>query len=189
VNLAPHHDVTSLLLKWRKGDQEALDQMVPLVYGELHQIAARLMRGEREDHTLQATALVHEAYARLVQADVPWEDRSHFFAVAARQMRRILVDHAKARGRQKRGGGQHALTLEESIAVTPDTASGLVELDQALERLSQLDERKAKVVELHYFGGLTYDEIAQALAISPATVDRDLRFAKAWLYRELAQDR
>ncbi len=189
MNLAPHQDVTSLLLKWRKGDQDALDQMVPLVYGELHQIAARLMRGEREDHTLQATALVHEAYARLVQADVPWEDRSHFFAVAARQMRRILVDHAKARGRQKRGGGQAALTLEESIAVTPDTSSGLVELDEALERLNQLDERKAKVVELHYFGGLTYDEIAEALTISPATVDRDLRFAKAWLYRELAQDR
>jgi len=159
--------------------------MVPLVYDELRVIATRLMRGERADHTLQATALVHEAYARLVDAQVDWRDRSHFFAIAARQMRRILVDHAKARGRVKRGGGDRPLTLDEAVAVSGDSNENLVELDEALERLAELDERKAKVVELHYFGGLTYDEAAEVLGISPATVDRDLRFAKAWLYREL----
>jgi RNA polymerase sigma factor (TIGR02999 family) len=178
-------DVTTLLRAWRSGNQSALDRMVPLVYDELRAIAARLMRGERADHTLQATALVHEAYARLVSADVDWRDRSHFFAVAARQMRRILVDHAKARSRAKRGGGGARLTLEESISVAAEPTEGLVELDEALERLAQHDQRKAQVVELHFFGGLTYDETAEALGISPATVDRDLRFAKAWLYREL----
>ncbi|MGE0556216.1 MAG: sigma-70 family RNA polymerase sigma factor [Gemmatimonadales bacterium] len=179
------HDVTTLLRAWRGGDEHALDRMVPLVYDELRVIATRLMRGERADHTLQATALVHEAYARLVDAQVDWRDRSHFFAIAARQMRRILVDHAKARGRVKRGGGERPLTLDEAIAVSGDANDNLVELDEALERLATIDERKAKVVELHYFGGLTYDEAAEVLGISPATVDRDLRFAKAWLYREL----
>jgi RNA polymerase sigma factor (TIGR02999 family) len=182
------HDVTTLLRSWRGGNQDALERMVPLVYHELRGIAGRLMRGERADHTLQATALVHEAYARLVDAEVDWQDRSHFFAVAARQMRRVLVDHAKARGRVKRGGGRERLTLEESIVVAPGQTQSLLDLDDALTRLEQLDERKAKVIELHFFGGLTYDETAEALGISAATVDRDLRFAKAWLYRELESD-
>jgi len=179
------HDVTTLLLAWRKGDQQALDRLVPLVYDELRGIADRLMRGERADHTLQATALVHEAYARLVDARVDWHDRSHFFAIAARQMRRILVDHAKARGRVKRGSGERPLTLDEAIEISAEASERLIDLDEALDRLAAFDERKAKAVECHYFGGLSYEEAAEVLGVSPATVDRDLRFAKAWLYREL----
>jgi len=178
-------EVSALLRSWRGGDRDALDRLIPLVYDELKVIAGRLLRGERPDHTLQATALVHEAYARLGGAQVDWRDRSHFFAVAAKQMRRILVVHARSRRRAKRGGGAEQVTLEETIAVSAESAAGLLELDEALERLAAVDARKAEILELHYFGGLTYAETAEALAISPATVDRDLRFAKAWLYREL----
>jgi RNA polymerase sigma factor (TIGR02999 family) len=178
-------EVTSLLRSWRKGDSEALDRLVPLVYAELKVIAGRLMRGERPDHTLQATALVHEAYVRLGGAEVDWQGRSHFFAVAAKQMRRILVDHAKARRREKRGGGAERVTLDAVVAVSAEPVPELVELDLALDRLAALDARKAEILELHYFGGLTYAEIGEALSVSPATVDRDLRFAKAWLNREL----
>jgi RNA polymerase sigma factor (TIGR02999 family) len=177
--------VTTLLRAWRSGDETALDRMIPLVYGELRSIAARLMRGERPDHTLQATALVHEAYERLVGAEADWRDRSHFFAVAARQMRRILVDYARARRQQKRGGGKRPFSLDEGLAVSADANDGVIELHEALTRLTAVDDRKGKVVELHYFGGLTYDEAAEALGISAATVDRDLRFAKAWLQREI----
>jgi RNA polymerase sigma factor (TIGR02999 family) len=183
----PTADVTVLLRQWRAGDQLALDRLIPLVYEELRDNAARLMRQERPDHTLQATALVHEAYARMVGAEVEWQDRSHFFAIAARQMRRILVDHARTRGRSKRGGGLTQVTLEAAAPVQAEPATGPAEVDEALHRLAEQDPRKASVIELHYFGGLTVDEMAEALGISTATVNRDLKFAKAWLYRELTQ--
>lgn len=183
--MSDERPVTALLLAWRSGDRDALTQLMQLVHTELHGLAQRYMRGERQDHTLQATALVNEAYLRLVDADVDWKDRAHFFAVAATTMRRILVDHARALGRHKRAGVK--VSLEESVIVAADRTAELVAIDEALTRFAESDERAAKVVELHYFGGLTYDEIAEALDISPATVHRDLRFAKAWLYRELAQ--
>jgi len=178
--------VTAMLKAWRSGDAGALDRLVPLVHAELHRLAEGCMRGERPDHTLQATALVNEAYLRLVDADVAWQDRAHFFAVAATTMRRILVDHARAKGRKKRAGTR--VSLEESIIVAPDRDAELVAIDEALTALAANDARAAKAVELHYFGGLTYQEIAEALGTSPATVDRDLRFAKSWLYRELRED-
>ncbi len=179
------HDVTSLLQQWRGGDAEALDRMIPLVYSELRGIAGRLMRRERADHTFQATDLLHEAYARLIVVEIPWQDRAHFLAVAARQMRRVLVDHAKARGRLKRGGQAHQVTLESAALVQPEASTAIIEVDEALDRLAQQDARKARTVELHFFGGLTIDEIAIALEVSTATVNRDLKFAKAWLYRDL----
>jgi len=178
--------VTAMLKAWRSGDTGALDRLVPLVHAELHRLAEGCMRGERPDHTLQATALVNEAYLRLVDADVEWQDRAHFFAVAATTMRRILVDYARAKGRKKRAGTR--VSLEESIIVAPDRDAELVAIDEALTALAANDARAAKVVELHYFGGLTYQEIAEALGTSSATVDRDLRFAKSWLYRELRED-
>ncbi len=176
--------VTALLRSWRAGDREAFDQLVSLVYGELHRMAAQCMRGERADHTLQATALVNEAYLRLVAADVPWQDRAHFFAMAATTMRRVLVDHARGKGRAKRAGEE--ISLEESLVVAPGREDDLLAVDDALERLALQDPRAAKVVELHYFGGLSYDETAEVVGISAATVDRELRFAKAWLARDLA---
>jgi RNA polymerase sigma factor (TIGR02999 family) len=175
--------VTALLKAWRSGDQDALDRLMPLVYGELYRLAQGYMRGERPDHTLQPTALVNEAFLRFVDADVDWKDRAHFFAVAATTMRRILVDHARAHGRKKRAGVK--VSLEDAVLVAPDREAELVAVDDALTRLARHDERAAKTVELHYFGGLTYDEIAQALGVSAATVERDLRFAKAWMYREI----
>jgi len=178
--------VTAMLKAWRGGDAGALERLVPLVHAELHRLAEGCMRGERPDHTLQATALVNEAYLRLVDADVEWQDRAHFFAVAATTMRRILVDHARAKGRKKRAATR--VSLEESVIVAPDRDAEMVAIDDALTALEANDARAAKVVELHYFGGLTYQEIAEALRISPATVDRDLRFAKSWLYRELRAD-
>jgi RNA polymerase sigma factor (TIGR02999 family) len=161
---------------------------MPLVYSELHAIAGRHLRGERPEHTLQPTALIHEAYLRLVGTDVEWEGRTHFLAVAARTMRRILVDHARARARRKRDPAQAPLALDEPAAVGSEPSGQLLALDEALERLSALDERKARAIELHYFGGLTYDEAAQALGISRATLHRELRVARAWLYRELSQE-
>ena len=156
------------------------------MYGQLHAIARRHLQGERPDHTLQPTALVHEAYLRLVGSDTPFEHRVHFLSVAARTMRHILVDHARARLRQKRGGGAVQVTLHEGIeAVEAGPVADLVALDAALNRLASLHERKARVVELHYFGGLTFIEVAEALGVSPGTVDRDMRMARAWLSREL----
>lgn len=177
--------VTQLLGAWRSGDEHALAELTPLVYSELRRLAGHYMRSERAGHTLQATAVVNEAFMRMVDMDVPWQDRAHFFAIAARSMRRILVDHAKAHRREKRGGKNTDLTLDEALVVSAEPDADLVNLDEALERLEALDERKAKVVELHYFGGLTYDEIAEAMEISAATVHRDLRMAKAWLQNEL----
>jgi RNA polymerase sigma factor (TIGR02999 family) len=158
---------------------------MPLVYEELRQLAAARMRGERKDHTLQPTALVHEAFTRLVDSDVPWVDRGHFFAVAATTMRRILVDHARARGRAKRGGNVIHVSLEDSREDPPGPI-GIEALDDALCALAGFDERKARIIELHYFAGLTHPEIASALDLSPSTVDRDLRLARAWLRRELS---
>lgn len=180
--------VTRLLEQWRNGDENAVNELMPVLYSELRSLANRQMSAERGSHTLQATAVVNEAYLRLVGSDIPFQDRKHFFAVAARTMRRVLVDHAKGKNRQKRGSGQPKVTLEEALIMSPEPAFDLSNLDEALTRLEAQDERKAKVVELHFFGGLTYDEVAESLEISPATVHRELRMAKAWLYRELGDD-
>lgn len=179
------NDVTRLLLEWRAGDQRALDELLPRVERALHQIAARQMRGERPGHTLQATVLVNEAYLKLVDASVSWQNRAHLLAVAARIMRNILVDHAKARRRDKRGGGDVRVTLHEANVASADPEPDILDVEDALGRLGAFDERKAKVVEMSFYGGMTYDEIAEAIGISPATVDRELRMAKAWLYRDL----
>jgi RNA polymerase sigma factor (TIGR02999 family) len=180
--------VTRLLKEWGSGKKEALDELMPVVYQQLRKLASICLRSERPDHTLRATALVHEAYIRLVDADVAWQDRVHFFAVSARLLRRILVDHAKANKRQKRGGGVEAISLDEAIFVGPQTTGGIIALDLALQRLAELDQRKSEIIELLCFGGLTYDEAAAALKISPATVHRELKIAKAWLHRELTLD-
>jgi len=177
--------VTQLLRQWNDGNKQALDELMPVVYQQLHKLAARCMRAERPDHTLRATALVNEAYLKLVDADMAWQDRVHFFAVSARLLRNILVDHAKANKRQKRGGGAEKVTFDDAILIGPETHSGILEVDEALKRLAEHDERKSQIVELLFFGGLTYDEAAAALQISPATVHRELKMAKAWLHREL----
>jgi len=180
-------DVTRLLQQWRGGNREALDQLMPVVYEELRRLAARCLHSERPGHTLRATALVHEAYLRLMDADIGWQDRAHFYAVASRVLRRILVEYARTRGRQKRGGGEEMVPLDEAVVVGPEAASTVLDLDEALQRLAALDPRKSEIVQLLFFGGMTYDETAAALEISPATVHRELTLAKAWLHRELAQ--
>ena len=176
-------EVTRLLQQWRAGDREALDALTPLIYDELRQVARARLGAERAGHTLEATALVHEAYLRLAGSEVEWRDRVHFFALAARTMRRILVDHARSGGRAKRGGGAGRAPAEVLATLADDPGEDLLELDDALERLAAIDERKVRVIELLFFAGLTYDETAEALEISPATVHRDLDFAKAWLQR------
>ena len=183
-------DVTGLLVAWSEGEDEALQALLPLVYDELRRLASVALRGERSGHTLQTTALVHEAYVRLVGADVHWEGSSHFMRVAARAMRRVLVDHARKRKSQKRGSGAAPIDLDSLEGVLPGEArpEDVIDLDEALERLIALEERKGRAVELHYFGGLSYEEIAEALGVSPATVHRDLRMARAWLYKELQGD-
>jgi len=179
--------VTSYLRALSAGNKEALDQLMPLVYDQLHRLAAKCMRAERPNHTLRATALVNEAYLRLVDANVDWQDRVHFFAISARILRRILVDHAKANRSQKRGGGEEKLQFDEAVMVGPQSEAGVIELDLALQRLAEHDRRKSEIIELLCFGGLTYDEAAAALNISPATVHRELKMAKAFLHRELRQ--
>jgi len=174
-----------LLLAWRGGDRAALDQLLPAVYEELAALAHRALRAERPDHTLQTRALVHEAYLRLVDADISFQDRAHFMAVAARTMRRILVDHARARRRDKRGGNAIRIGLDKVDLPAPDQRLDILDLHEALERLATFDSRKSAIVELHFFGGLSYDETAEAVGVSPATVDRELRMAKAWLRVEL----
>ena len=178
--------VTQLLHQWRDGDAGAGEDLIGLLHGKLRELARRQLQGEHPDHTLQATALVNEAYIRLVGAQVSWTDRTHFIAVVARIMRRVLVDHARAKRRVKRGGGVELLRLEEAVAVHADGAPDILELNDALERLAVLDERKARIVELHYFGGLKGAELAEVVEVSTATVERDLRFAKAWLRDALA---
>ncbi len=185
--MTPTPTVTTLLKQWRSGDSDALSQLTPLIYGDLHRIAARHLRSERPEHTLQATALVNEALVKLAEADVEIEDRAHFGAIAARMMRHILTDYGRARRSQKRGGGDAPVTLiEDRVTELPQT--DIVDLDEALQVLAQLDERKADILVLHYFGGMTYDETAEVLEISAATVDRHLRLAKAWLATELGSD-
>jgi RNA polymerase sigma factor (TIGR02999 family) len=183
----PSQEEISLLLKaWRGGDEAALDKLVPLVYDELRRIAHRHMARERAGHTLQTTALVNEAYLRLVDTkQVPWHDRAHFFALSAQLMRRILVDHARARGRLKRGGPGQKVPLDESLAVPVGRQTDLVGLDDALSSLATVDARKAKVVELRFFGGLSVEETAEALNVSASTVMSDWRIAKVWLLRQL----
>ena len=178
------HDVTQLLGEWAKGDQQALEQLMPLVYGELRQIAASYLRRERQGHTLQPTAVVHEAYIRLVHQKNPdWENRKQFFGVAARLMRQILVDHARKRHAGKRAGQR--VSLEDALNFQRGRGEALVALDSGLNALEKLDPRKCKAIELRYFGGLSMDEIALALDVSPVTVRRYLRMAKAWLHHEM----
>jgi len=177
---------TALLKLWSGGDRDAFDRLMPLVYDELARIARGALSGEQPDPILQTRALVHEAYLRLIDADVEWTGRAHFFALAARAMRRILTDHARSRGRVKRGGDPVRVELTDSAAVTPATSRvDLLDLETALEKLARLDERRAQLVELHFYGGLNYDEAGEALGISPATVGRELRVARAFLAREL----
>jgi RNA polymerase sigma-70 factor (ECF subfamily) len=179
--------VTELLLTWGSGDRAALDELVPIIHEELRRLARHQMRGERDNHTLQTTALVNEAFLRLVDLRrIRWQDRAHFLALSARLMRRILVDHARSRGYQKRGGGAANVTFDESLVASPERGVDLVALDDALEDLARVDARKSQVVELRFFGGLSVEETAEALKISPETVTRDWRLAKAWLLREIS---
>jgi RNA polymerase sigma factor (TIGR02999 family) len=183
---ASPQDVTRLLQAWSRGECSALDRLVPLVYRELHLRARRCMAGERAQHSLQTTALVHEAYLKLVgPSPVDWENRGHFFAVAARVMRRILVDHARARRSLKRGGEARPVELDEQLLVAGGPDRDLVSLDDALRVLAALDERKVRVVEMRFFGGLSVEETAEVLGVSPQTVLRDWRLAKVWLLREM----
>ena len=176
---------TQLLTEWRSGHPQALERLTPLVYDELRRLARNYMRAERGSHTLQATAVVHEAFLRLIQANVALQDRGHFFALASRLMRRVLVDHAKSRSRIKRNAGARELIAEDMGATLPPTDFDVVALDDALEGLQQMEPRLAQVIELHYFGGLTYDQIAEAVGTSAATVHRDIRLARAWLLNEI----
>src|SRR5215471_11119320 len=180
-----HGPVTHLLKESREGSKEAADRLLPLVYNQLRKLAESYLGGERTGHTLAATALVHEAYLRLAGADVEWQDRVHFFAVAARQMRRILVDHAKARLRGKRGGVLEKTTLEDASAIVPPLSTDVLAIHQALLRLAEFDRRKSEIVELLYFGGLTAEEAAEALGVSVPTVNRELKLARAWLHTQL----
>lgn len=178
--------MTRLLAAWSAGDREALDKLLPLVEHELRRLARRQMSRERPDHTLQTTALVNEAYLKLIdQREVRWQNRAHFFAIAARMMRRILIDHARRHAHQKRGGGARKVELDEAATLTAERAWELVALDEALDTLATMDARKGRVVELRYFGGLSVEEIGEVLSVSPDTVTRDWRRARAWLHREL----
>ncbi|HKO44784.1 MAG TPA: sigma-70 family RNA polymerase sigma factor [Pyrinomonadaceae bacterium] len=182
------NEITEQLIAWSHGDEAALDKLIPAVYQELRRMADYYLRSEDSGHTLQPTALVHEAYLRLIdQTKVEWVNRAHFFGVAAQMMRRILVDHAKAKHRVKRGGTAPKVSLDETINLSSERAAELVALDDALKVLDELDERKSRIVELRYFGGLTVDETAQVLGVSDKTVMRDWNLAKAWLYRQLSQ--
>jgi len=184
----PQHNITQLLAKWRDGNQSALDELYPLVYDELHRLARRYMSRERKGHTLQTTALINEAYVRLVdQKNVHWANRSHFFAISAQIMRRILIDHARRHLYAKRGGGAQQVSLEEVAAITPNVSRELVRLDEALKSLAEMDPRRSQVVELRYFGGLNNEEIAGVLNISANTVTRDWNMARAWLYQQLSE--
>jgi RNA polymerase sigma factor (TIGR02999 family) len=183
----PRPRVTELLLAWRRGDRSALDELAPLVLHELRRLARLQMRGERQNHTLQTTALVNEAFLRLIDLRrIQWQDRAHFLALSARLMRRVLVDHARSRNYQKRGGGAPTVTLDDALVSARERGADLVALDDALEDLGRVDIRKSQVVELRFFGGLSVDETAEALNVSVETVQRDWRFAKVWLLREIS---
>jgi RNA polymerase sigma factor (TIGR02999 family) len=179
-------EITQWLVQWRNGDRAALDQLMPLVYDELHQLADRYMRGERPDHTLQATALVHEAYLRLVELEnIQWQDRAHFFAVAARMMRRVLVDYARHRRARNREASESTLPLDDVATLAQAQEPALLALDEALTSLEAIDPRKCHIVEFKFFGGLTNEESAEVLAVSPTTVEREWRLARAWLFHEM----
>jgi RNA polymerase sigma-70 factor (ECF subfamily) len=181
------HEITQLLAEWSNGNQTALDKLYPLVYDELHRMASRYMNRERKGHTLQTTALINEAYVRLVdQKHVHWENRAHFFAISAQIMRRILIDHARRHAYAKRGGGAQRISLDETALMADECASQLLLLEEALKRLAELDSRRSQVVELRYFGGLNNEEIGGVLKISENTVTRDWNMARAWLYQELS---
>ena len=181
------HEVTQLLVAWGNGNQAARDQLMSVVYQELHRLAHYYMKRESPDHTLQTSALVNEAYLRLIdQRDVQWRNRTHFFGIAAQMMRRILVDYARNRHYAKRGGGVRELPLDEAITVSEERSAEVVMLDEALERLAEVDPRKSQIVELRFFGGLSIDETAEVLSVSPGTVMRDWTLAKAWLRREMS---
>jgi len=185
----PSHDVTRLLARWKEGDEAALQQLVPIVHEELRRLARRQMAGERPGHTLQPTALVNEAYLRLVNLkQMQWQDRAHFFAMGARLMRRILVDFARSRGYQKRGGGAQQVSFTQALGVAEGQPTDVVALDDALEALAHVDERKSRVVELRFFGGLSIEEAAEVLHVSEDTVKRDWRLAKLWLRRALERE-
>jgi RNA polymerase sigma factor (TIGR02999 family) len=182
----PGQEVTALLVNWSNGDRHALDELMPLVYGELRRLAGSHLRRERSGHTLQSTALVNEAFLRLVnQKDVHWRSRAHFYGIAAQMIRRILVDHARSQQAGKRGAGAIRLELDEAMAVSNQKELDLVGLDEALERLAQLDERQGRIVELRFFAGLSVEETAEVMHLSPATVKREWSSARAWLYREI----
>ena len=186
--LTPHNDVTLILQEWSDGDTGAPERLMPLVYAELRRLARDYLRRERPAHTLQPTALVHEAYLRLVdQTRLTWQNRAHFYGVAAQMMRRILVDHARTRGAQKRGGPAQQLSLDEARFSPEERPADLVALDEALKALAETDERKARVVELRFFAGLNMEETAEVLKVSEKTVRRDWQMAKLWLHRELAK--
>jgi RNA polymerase sigma factor (TIGR02999 family) len=182
-----NRDITTLLADWRRGDRQALDQLAPMVYDELRRLASSYLKQERMDHTLQSTALVHEAYLRMVGGvDVDWENRSHFFGVAAQIVRRILVEHARAANTAKRGAGAVVLSINEELNTAQQRAPNLLALEDSLNALAAIDARQARIVELRYFAGLNVEETAEVMDISPATVKREWAVAKAWLYRELA---
>jgi RNA polymerase sigma factor (TIGR02999 family) len=187
--LASTHQITQLLFRWREGDRQALDDLLPLVYNELHRLAGYYMRGERPSHTLQTSALVNEAYLRLAGTeDIRWQNRAHFFAIAAQVMRRILVDHARRRDKQKRGGAVQKVDFDEAMLVSEERAAEVVALDDALKSLAAIDPRKSQLVELRFFGGMSIDETAEVLQVSPGTIMRDWTLAKAWLLREITGD-
>ena len=178
-------EISRLLLRWRDGESAALDELMPLVYEELRRLARGAMRREGPGHALQTTAIVHEAYVRLIDAEIPFNDRVHFYAIAVRTMRRLLVDHARAETAAKRGGDWHRVTLSDDLQGREIPISDVLDLDAALDRLGEMDPRKARAIELHYFAGLGSEEIGKLLDVAPATVRGDLRFARAWLRREL----
>jgi len=181
--------ITVLLQQSRGGNKAAFDELIPVVYDRLYRLASRRLSAERQGHTLRTTEVVHEAYLRLVDSDVAWNDRAHFYAIAAQVMRRILIDYAKSRNREKRGGEYEKVPLDSAFELGAPSTSNLLEVNEALTRLSAMDARKGTIIELLVFGGLTYDEAAEALGISAATLHRELKLAKAWLHRELTAPR
>jgi RNA polymerase sigma factor (TIGR02999 family) len=184
--MEPSNEITELLVAWSGGDKKALDELMQIVYEELRRLAHRQLAKERRGHTLQTTALVNEAYLKLVdQKRVKWQGRSHFFALSSQLMRRILVDYARSRQYAKRGGGKSALPLDEALIVAPERASEMIALDEALTELAKHDERKARIVELRFFSGMSIDETSELLGVSPGTVMKDWTLAKAWLQREM----
>ena len=189
VTIATRQEVTQVLLDWNRADGNAAERLIPLVYDELRRLARQYLQRERSDHTLQATGLVHEAYLRLVdQSSVTWQNRAHFFGVAAQAMRRILVDHARSHRAEKRGGDREKLEFDEELLPSGERAVDLIALDDALRELERLDSRQSQIVELRFFGGLTNEEIGEALDISPRTIKREWRLAKAWLRRQISEE-